>query len=422
MSTFISHEWKYGKTKSSIFKAIKYGYPNSGMPAFDSTFSDKEIYKLSEYMLTGINKLGKISNENKANKTNLFVTEQLSIKLDTVARGIHIPWSIAFLPNNDLLVTDRDGKLFRVLTNKTLQPIQGVPYVVSEGQGGLFDVVLHPDFANNQKLYITYSKSEDGHSNNSSTTAVMQAKLNGNVLENARDIFVAKPYSTTHHHYGGRMAFDKSGYLYFSVGERGNEKENPQTLTNDLGKIHRIKDDGSIPSDNPYINNNAARPSIYCNGNRNPQGLALNPFTGAIWENEHGPMGGDEINIIEKGKNYGWPIITYGINYNGMKISDKTAMPGMEQPVHFWVPSIATSGMAFVQSSIYKGWQGNLLSGSLKFNWLSRCTINNNQVISEESILKGIGRLRDVRMGPDGYIYVAVENPGYIFRLIPQDL
>jgi glucose/arabinose dehydrogenase len=218
------------------------------------------------------------------------------------------------------------------------------------------------------------------------------------------------------------MAFDKSGYLYFSVGERGNEKENPQTLTNDLGKIHRIKDDGSIPSDNPYINNNAARPSIYCNGNRNPQGLALNPFTGAIWENEHGPMGGDEINIIEKGKNYGWPIITYGINYNGMKISDKTAMPGMEQPVHFWVPSIATSGMAFVQSSIYKGWQGNILSGSLKFNWLSRCTINNNQVISEESILKGIGRLRDVRMGPDGYIYVAVENPGYIFRLIPQDL
>ena len=417
MSTFVNHDWKFGKTKSAVFKAIKYGYPNTGMPGFEAAFSDREIYELSNYMLRGIDKL-KDQPAKKEKQSGIFYTEKMTIKTDTVAAGLDVPWCIAFLPNDELLVTDRGGKLYRVSKNKQLQLISGVPKVVAEGQGGLFDVLLHPDFKNNQLIYLSYSKSESNNSDNA-TTAIMQAKLEGNTLKDQHDIFVAKPYSSTRHHYGGRMVFGRDGYLYFSVGERGNEKQNPQSLTNDLGKIHRIKDDGSIPADNPFVSNSNAKPSIFCYGNRNPQGLAVNPATGAIWENEHGPMGGDEINLIEKGKNYGWPVITYGVNYNGTAITDKTSMAGMEQPLHFWVPSIAPSGLAFVQGNRYKGWEGDILSGSLKFNWLSRCHADGNIITSEESMLKEVGRLRDVKTGPDGYIYITVENPGYVLRLMP---
>lgn len=418
MGTFVKHEWKFGKTKAAIFKATKYGYPKDGMPAFEATFSDKEIYDLTNYLLTGINNLAKQPDRNPNNQSGIFYTEKMIIKTDTVAKGIAVPWCIAFLPGDELLVTDREGKLYRVAKGKPLQLISGVPKVVAQGQGGLFDVLLHPDFVNNKIIYLSYSKPESENTDNS-TTAIMQAKLEGNMLKGQHDIFVAKPYSNTHHHYGGKMVFGKDGYLYFSVGERGNEKQNPQSLANDLGKIHRIKDDGTIPADNPFVSTTNAKPSIFCYGNRNPQGLALNPQTGAIWENEHGPMGGDEINLIEKGKNYGWPVITYGVNYNGTAITDKTAMPGMEQPLHFWVPSIATSGLAFVQGNRYKGWEGDVLTGSLKFNWVSRCHTEGNIITSEESMLKDIGRLRDVRMGPDGYIYVAVENPGTVLKLLP---
>ena len=418
MATYVNHTWKIGKTKSAIFKAIKYGYPNDGMPGFEPTFSDREIHDLSNYLLTGINNAQIQPPKNKPIQTGLFITQKINIKIDTITTEINMPWCIAFLPDDELLVTDRDGKLYRVIKGKPLQEINGVPPVEAKGQGGLFDVLPHPDFKNNHLLYLSYSKPESTGSTKS-TTAIMLATLNGNKLQNQQVIFVAKPYSTTHHHYGGKMVFGKDGYLYFSVGERGNEKENPQSIANDLGQIHRIKADGSIPSDNPFAGISNAKSSIYCYGNRNPQGLALNPHTGAIWENEHGPMGGDEINIIEKGKNYGWPVITYGVNYNGTPITDKTAMPGMEQPIHFWVPSIATSGLAFVDGNRYKGWENDVLSGSLKFKWISRCHTVGNLITTEESMLTGIGRLRDIRTSPDGYIYVAVENPGYIFKLLP---
>ena len=418
MATYVNHTWKIGKTKSGIFKAIKYGYPNDGMPGFEPTFSDREIHDLSSYLLTGINIAQTQPLKTKTPQSGLFATQLLTIKTDTITSDIKMPWCIAFLPGGELLVTDRDGKLYKVKKGNPLQEISGVPKVVAKGQGGLFDVLPHPDFKNNHQLYLSYSKPESAGSNKS-TTAIMLATLNGNMLQNQQDIFVAKPYSTTHHHYGGKMVFGKDGCLYFSVGERGNEKGNPQNIGNDLGKIHRIKADGTIPSDNPFVGISNAKSSIYCYGNRNPQGLALNPHTGAIWENEHGPMGGDEINIIEKGKNYGWPVITYGVNYNGTSITDKTDMPGMEQPIHFWVPSIATSGLAFVDGTNYKGWEGDVLSGSLKFNWVSRCHTEGDAILTEESMLAGIGRLRDIRTSPDGYIFVAVENPGYVFKLLP---
>lgn len=417
MATFVNHQWKFGKTRSAIFKAIKYGYPETGMPAFDVTFTDKETYALSDYMLKGIAITAGKKDELKPGP-GVFETELLKIKIDTVARIGDVPWCITFLPGDEMLVTERSGTLFRITKDRQVQMINGVPAVVAKGQGGLLDVLPHPSFSTNQIVYLSYSKpSDDG--DGKSTTAIMQAKLAGNSLTEQKDIFVAKPFSSTHHHYGGKMVFDKNGYLYFSVGERGNEKQNPQTLTNDLGKIHRVKADGSIPSDNPFLADKKASPSIYCYGNRNPQGLAVHPVTGAIWENEHGPMGGDEINLIEPGKNYGWPVITYGINYNGTSITDKTSLPGMEQPLHFWVPSIATSGLAFVHGGRYKGWEGDVLSGSLKFKWLSRCKTEGTVVSSEESMLKEVGRLRDVRLSPDGFIYIAVESPGYVLKLLP---
>lgn len=417
MKTFVNHEWKFGKTRSAVFKAIKYGYPTTGMPAYDVTFTDKETYNLTDYLLNGITAAANKKDDPEKKATGIMQTDLLRIKIDTVASVPDKPWCVAFLPNDELLVTERDGSLYRV-KGKQLQKISGVPAVLAEGQGGLFDVLLHPNYSANHVIYLSYSKPESANSGRS-TTAIIQARLEGNALKEQHDIFVAKPYANTQHHYGGRMLFDKNGYLFFSVGERGNEKQNPQTITNDLGKIHRIKDDGSIPADNPFINDKNASPSIWCYGNRNPQGLTMHPVTGAIWENEHGPMGGDEINLIEKGKNYGWPVITYGINYNGTSITDKTSMPGMEQPLHFWVPSIAPSGLAFVQGNKYPGWEGDILSGSLKFHWLSRCKTEGNIISSEESMLKDVGRLRDVRLGPDGYIYITVESPGYIFRLLP---
>jgi glucose/arabinose dehydrogenase len=250
----------------------------------------------------------------------------------------------------------------------------------------------------------------------------MRARLDGNTLKDQKDIFIAKPYSRTQQHYGSRLQFGKDGYLYISVGERGNEKENPQQIKgNDLGKIHRIKSDGTIPADNPFVKTADAQASIYSYGHRNPQGMTIHPGTGQIWVNEHGPRGGDEINIVEAGNNYGWPVISYGINYNGKPITNLTAKEGMAQPVHYWIPSIGPSGMAFVTGGKYKDWEGNILSGSLRFKFLQRTVLNGSKVTREEILFKNIGRVRDVRMAPDGFIYMAVETPGRVYRLVPVD-
>ena len=220
-------------------------------------------------------------------------------------------------------------------------------------------------------------------------------------------------------HYGSRIAFDNQAYLYFSIGERGERDVNPQDINRDGGKIYRLHDDGSIPSDNPFVNNNNAKKAIYSYGHRNPQGLAKHPETGKIWSHEHGPKGGDEINIIQKGANYGWPLVSYGINYNGTSFTDKTSAPGMTQPIHYWVPSIAPCGMTFVNSKIYPNWQGDVLIGSLKFQYLHHCILNGEKVVREERLFKNIGRLRNVVQAPDGYIYVAVEGKG-IYRIVPE--
>lgn len=418
MDAFTDRQWKHGNKLADLMKAIKSGYADEGMPAFGKTFSDKEIKELSEYILKGIKNV-EAYNFDDAPVSNIFKSDKLTVKLDTVATGIEVPWGMAFLPDGAMLITNRNGELYNV-KNKKKQLITGVPEVLAEGQGGLFDIILHPDFTKNNLIYFTYSKPKKVNGKLLATTAVMRARLNGNTLADQTIIFEALPYASTRHHYGGRMVFNK-GFLYVSVGERGNERQNPQSLDdNQLGKVHRIKDDGTIPADNPFKDKAGKATSLYCYGNRNPQGLALNPFTGALWENEHGPRGGDEINIITPGTNYGWPLTSYGINYDGKPITDKATAPGIQAPELYWVPSIAPSGMAFITGDVYKPWKGALLVGSLRFKYLNLCYLDGNKIVSQEKLLKNIGRLRDVRVGPDGYIYVAVEKPASaVYKLIP---
>ncbi len=418
IDVFVDRKWMHDSRLKALIAGIENGYPDEGMPAFAETFSDKETQELAEYILTAIKNVEQ-NNFDNVPQGDIYKSEKLTVRVEVVVTGIDVPWSIAFLPDGGLLVTERGGKMYRV-TNKNKQEISGVPNVVAQGQGGLMDVILHPDFKSNNLIYFSYSKGKKEGGRPLATTAVMQARLNGNKLSGQKNIFEALPYSATRHHYGSRLVFD-DGYLFISVGERGNENQNPQSLDNNqLGKIHRIKDDGSIPADNPFKDKNGSPTTIYCYGNRNQQSLAVNPFTGELWETEHGPRGGDEINIITPGSNYGWPEVTYGINYNGTIITNKTTGPAFKDPLHYWTPSIAPSGMAFVTSDLYKPWKGALLVGSLSFEYLNLCYLDGNKVIHEEKLLKNIGRVRDVRQGPDGYIYVGVEGKG-VLRLIPVE-
>lgn len=330
---------------------------------------------------------------------------------EVVVAELNIPWGFTFLPDGAMLITEKSGELIHFKDGeKTI--VTGLPEIYVRGQGGLMDVILHPDFKNNNYIYFSYASSEgEGDGGN---TAIARAKLNNNALTDLEVLYKATPNTRRGQHFGSRLVFDKDGYLFFTIGERGDRDTNPQDITRDGGKTYRINDDGSIPEDNPFVNNADAKKAIYSYGHRNQQGMTLHPDTKEIWTHEHGPRGGDEINIVESGKNYGWPVISYGVNYSGTKFTDLTEKEGMEQPLHYWVPSIAPSGMAFIDSDKYGDWDGNLLIGSLKFNYLDMCTIKNGKVVKEERLLNDIGRVRSVEQGPDGYIYVGVENLGIV--------
>ena len=276
-------------------------------------------------------------------------------------------------------------------------------------------MALHPDYARNGWIYLTYALPDAGNG----TTALMRARLRNHALVDQQVLFQAAPAVAAAHHYGGRIAFDGRGYLYLSVGDRGGQ-DNAQRLDNHRGKVLRLNDDGTVPGDNPFVRRTGARPEIFSYGHRNPQGMALHPATGRLWTHEHGPQGGDEVNIIGEGRNYGWPAITYGINYDNTVITPDTARPGMEQPVVYWRPSIAPCGMAFVTADRYGPWRGNLLVGSLKFAYLNRCQVQGDQIVHQEKLLEGIGRVRAVEQSPDGFVYVAVEGPGLVVRLVPD--
>jgi glucose/arabinose dehydrogenase len=342
--------------------------------------------------------------------------EEINYTFETIATDISIPWGMTWLPDGSMLVTEKLGAIYHI-KDKTKTEILNVPKVVARGQGGLLDIAVHPNYDKNGWIYITYS-SEEGEEKGAHTQLV-RAKLEGQSLTQIQSLYKATPNTTRGHHFGSRITFDNEGYLYFTIGDRGNHPENPQDITRDGGKVYRLHDDGRIPADNPFVGQNGAKEAVFSYGHRNPQGMTKHPVTGKIWTHEHGPRGGDEINIIKKAANYGWPVITYGIDYNGSIISNLTEKEGMEQPLYYWVPSIAPSGMTFVTGDIYPNWKGHLLVGSLVFQYLELVKLDGEKVIGRQKIGTDIGRLRDVKQGPDGYIYMAVEGKG-IIKIVPK--
>jgi glucose/arabinose dehydrogenase len=347
-----------------------------------------------------------------------FRTEEHTLQLRILVEGLEHPWALAFLPDGRMLVTERPGRLRVVQDGKLVgPPVGGLPEVAVFGQGGLLDVVLHPRYRENGWIYLSYSARGPGGVG----TEVLRAKLRDHQLQDVQVIFRMQPKSGAAHHFGSRLVFDREGYLYITMGDRG-QQERAQRLDEHPGKIVRLHDDGRVPADNPFRTTAGARPEIYTLGNRNVQGAALHPRTGQVWTHEHGPQGGDEINIVRAGVNYGWPVITYGRNYgSGTQIGEGTHKPGMAQPLHYWVPSIAPSGMAFYDGERFPKWKGDLFVGALRDQMLVRLKLDGEKVVREERMLKNtIGRIRDVRQGPDGFLYLLTDEAnGVVARLEP---
>jgi len=346
------------------------------------------------------------------------------VRPTVVVAGLENPWGLAFLPDGRFLVTERPGRLRLVEPGgRMLPPIQGVPVVASGGQGGLLDVVADSAFNTNRTLYFCFSEPEAGGSGNSTALAKARLSADATRLEDVQVIFSQKPKFASRAHFGCRIVEARDGTLFLTLGDRFSRKDDAQTLDNHHGKLVRIAKDGTVPRDNPFVGRAGALPEIYSYGHRNSQGAALAP-DGRLWTHEHGPQGGDEINIPRPGRNYGWPVITYGENYGGGKIGEGiTAKDGMEQPVKYWVPSIAPSGMVFLTSDRYgAAWKGNLFVGSLKFAYLDRIELKDDKVVAEHKLLEGVGeRIRDVKQGPDGLLYVLTDSrDGKLIRLTPD--
>ena len=348
--------------------------------------------------------------------TRIVKTEKVSFQVETYADGFEIPWGMAFLPDNRMMVTDRIGDLWIVEKDgKDKVKVSGeIPNVRSKGQGGMLDVAVHPDFNTNSYIYLSYSD----YSENKSHTSLIRAKLVNNSLVNSQIIFrpEEKFFTKRSLHFGSRIIFDDKGFIFFCIGDRG-DRDLAQNLDMPNGKIYRIRDDGTVPIDNPFYYTKGAIKSIWSYGHRNPQGLAIHPSTRQLWEAEHGPRGGDEVNIILRGHNYGWPVITYGKNYSGTIISKLTHHEGMDQPVFHWTPSIAVCGIAFYDGSQFPEWKNNLLATSLKYERLHRVELDGMNMVKDEIIYEAESRVRDVEVGPDGIIYVALEDPGRIVKL-----
>jgi glucose/arabinose dehydrogenase len=348
-----------------------------------------------------------------------FTSQDHEFRVVRLVEGLDHPWGLAFLPDGRMLVTERPGRLRIVGKDHKLdpQPVSGVPAVAAYGQGGLLDVALHPRHAENGLIYLSYAARGEGGVG----TEVARGKLSGNRLEDVLVVFRQLPKSSAGQHFGSRLVFDRDGYLFITLGDRG-ERQRAQRPDDHAGSVIRLHDDGKVPKDNPFAGKPGWKPEKYTLGNRNQQGAALHPKTGALWTHEHGPQGGDEVNIIRAGANYGWPVITYGAEYgSGTRIGEGTHKPGMEQPLHYWVPSIAPSGMAFYSGERFPRWRGDLFVGALRDQMLVRLQLDGEKVVKEERMLKNaLGRIRDVRSGPDGYIYLLTDEAnGVLARLEP---
>jgi aldose sugar dehydrogenase len=342
-----------------------------------------------------------------------------ALAVETVVGGLNNPWAIAFLPDGRMLVTERSGRLRIVTGGKLSPPLAGVPKVFASSQGGLHDVTLDRSFAQNQTIYFCFADPYDG----GGRTSMARARLAGDKLEDVKIIFRQEGPPSSGRHFGCRIVQTPDNNLFLTLGDHGSYPQEAQNLGNHIGKIVRVTPDGAAPNDNPFVGRKDAKPEIWTYGNRNVQGAVLHPVTGKLWTHEHGPQGGDEVNIIEKGKNYGWPVVGYGVNYGGAKIHEATSKAGMEQPVKYWAPSIAPSGLAFYSGALFPAWRGSLFVGALRDRMMVRLTLDGEKVTGEERLLQGIReRIRDVRTGPDGAIYLATDSSdGRVLRVKPAD-
>lgn len=344
-------------------------------------------------------------------------SEKHEFRVVTLVRGLQNPWSLAFLPDGRALVTEREGRLRIIGKDWRLdpRPVEGLPEIVASGQGGLLDVVLHPQYEKNGWIYWSYNAPGAGGWG----TAMARGKLQGGRMTDVQVLFSMEPKTRAGHHFGGRIVFDNKGFVYLTLGDRG-DMPRAQRMDDHAGSVIRLHDDGRVPADNPFVMQAGAKPEKFTLGNRNMQGAALHPRSGELWTHEHGPQGGDEINVMRAGRNYGWPVISYGVNYGiGTKIGEGTSKPGMEQPLLVWTPSIAPSGMAFYNGDTFPNWKGNLFVGALRDEMLVRLELEGEKIVRQERLIKGvIGRIRDVRVGPDGLIYLLTdEREGVVVRL-----
>lgn len=422
--SLIDDEWKHGADAASIAKSINKGIPTAGMPAWERVLDANQVRALIIYIQEE-QKRAKLSKKSKASNTGGVYKSELHNF--TVEKFVDLPgiiWSISTLNNNTFIATIKDGRLFTI-TNGKAQEITGVPKVWNHSQAGMLEVMPHPEYAKNGWIYLSYVDEISSMLSSKGMTAIVRGKIKDNKWVEEQQIFKTDEsfYLSGGVHFGSRFAF-KDDYLFFSIGERGRQ-DDAQDLSLPNGKIHRIHSDGSIPKDNPFVNNKNAYPTIWSYGHRNTQGLAIHPVTGDLWETEHGPRGGDEVNIINPALNYGWPVITYGMNYNGTPMDATTHKEGMEQPLHYWVPSIATGGIDFYQGDAFPKWQNSLLASGMGSQELHRVSINDKHdaVTGDEILFKGLGRVRDVLSAPDGLIYVALNPnggaPGAIYVLKP---
>jgi len=425
--SLIDQKWVNASDDAGLRRVIRNGVPRSGMPSFSRTFSEPEIRSLVILIREAAHRDGDPAiREAYDLPDDVQLSEGHTYRVEKVITNLDVPWALAFLPDGRLLFTQRKGTLTLATLKKgrwTTRTILGTPPVWVRDEGGLLGITPHPDYATNGWLYLTLS---DRGPNDSGNTKLVRGRIQGNRWVDQETIYQApiESYSNKGINFGSRVAFHDN-HLFFSFGERG-EVGQAQNLSLPNGKVHRLLPDGSIPPDNPFVNKKNALSSIWSYGHRNPQGIAIHPLTGELWETEHGPRGGDELNYIRRGRNYGWPAITYGMNYDGTPVSALTKKNGMEQPVLHWMPSIAVSPIHFYVGDAFPRWKNQLFLGALAQQELHRMEVEGDRIVHRELILKGKGRVRDIITGPDGYLYVALEIPGpdtpdHIIRLVPAD-
>lgn len=421
--SMLDDTWAFGGDDDSLAVTIREGRLAAGMPAFKSLMSEPEIRAMVYYLRESGARVRAGGVRGVATPDgSVLSSRDHRFRMEVVAEALETPWGMAFLPDGRLLVSERSGSLRAITPGQPLPaPIRGTPAPWVRQDGGLLDLALAPDYATSGWVYLAYSA--PGRVAETSTTKIVRGRIRDGAWGDEQIIHQALPelYVADNTHFGLRFLFDRTGeHLFFAIGDRG-VMPDAQTLTNPNGKIHRVRPDGSVPADNPFVAQSGALGSIWTLGNRNPQGLAWHPETGDLWASEHGPRGGDELNVIDKGKNYGWPIVTWGINYDGTPITDKTGAPEFVAPVVYWTPSAAPSGITFYTGDRFPRWKNDLFVAMLLGNELRRVRTQGRTVVEQETIFKGYGRVRHVIVGPDGLLYVALNDPGRIVRLIPVD-